>query len=118
VNDLDDRVLGGLILVISIIGLGVYFWLVFLSPWAWLTIQVSAYIAVGAMLLILAWIGYTMATTPPPVPLEDLDIDTEEFDFDWEDEDFEEEMDLGEETLEEEEEESEVSEEKSEEETE
>ncbi|MFP3951882.1 MAG: transcriptional regulator [Candidatus Bathyarchaeia archaeon] len=103
---MDDRVLGGLILIISIIGLGVYFWLVFLSPWAWLTIQVSAYIAVGAMLLILAWIGYTMATTPPPVPLEDLDIDTEEFDFDWEDEDFDEDIDLEEETTEAEEEET------------
>ncbi len=25
------------------------------------------------MLLIFAWIGYTLATTPPPMPLEDFD---------------------------------------------
>ena len=83
---MDDRVLGALILIISIVGIVIYFWLVFFTPWAMLTIQVSAFLAVAAMLLILAWIGYTMATTPPPVPIEDLDIDTEEFDFDWEQE--------------------------------
>ena len=83
---MDDRVLGALILIISIVGIVIYFWLVFFTPWAMLTIQVSAFLAVAAMLLILAWIGYTMATTPPPVPIEDLDIDTEEFDFDWEEE--------------------------------
>jgi len=83
---MDDRVLGALILIISIVGIIIYFWLVFFTPWAMLTIQVSAFLAVAAMLLILAWIGYTMATTPPPVPIEDLDIDTEEFDFDWEEE--------------------------------
>ncbi len=83
---MDDRVLGALILIISLVGIVIYFWLVFFTPWAMLTIQVSAFLAVAAMLLILAWIGYTMATTPPPVPIEDLDIDTEEFDFDWEQE--------------------------------
>jgi predicted DNA-binding transcriptional regulator len=87
---MDDRVLGALILVISILGIVIYFWLVFFSSWTLLTIQVSAFLAVAAMLIILAWIGYTMATTPPPVPIEDLDIDTEEFDFDWDKEESEE----------------------------
>ena len=73
-------------LVAGVAGLGVYFWLVFLAPsaWAWLTIRVSAMAAVGAMLLIVAWIGYTLATTPPPEPLGDLDIDFEGFDVDGE----------------------------------
>ena len=71
----DDRVVGVLMLVAGVAGLGVYFWLVFLAPsaWAWLTIQVSAVAAVGAMLLIVAWIGYTLATTPSPVPLEEFE---------------------------------------------
>jgi predicted DNA-binding transcriptional regulator len=31
------------------------------------------------MLLIILWIGYTMATTPPPIPLESpLDIESED----------------------------------------
>jgi len=73
----NDRVLGSLILVGSLAGIAAYFWLLFMSPWAWLTIQVSALAAVGMMLLIMAWIGYTLATTPPPMPLEDFDIETE-----------------------------------------
>lgn len=72
----NDRVLGSLILVGSLAGIAAYFWLLFLSPWAWLTIQVSALAAVGAMLLIMAWIGYTLATTPPPMPLEDFDSES------------------------------------------
>jgi len=55
----------------------VYFWLLFMSPWATLTIQVSAFLAVGMCLLIMAWIGYTLATTPPPMPLEDFDFEAE-----------------------------------------
>jgi predicted DNA-binding transcriptional regulator len=73
----DDRVLGGAILVGSLAGIVVYFWLLFMSPWALLTIQVSALLAVGVCLLILAWIGYTLATTPPPMPLEDFDFEAE-----------------------------------------
>lgn len=74
----DDRTLGGIILLGSLAGVIIYFWLLFLSPWAWLTIKVSAFIAVGMVLLIIAWIGYTLATTPPPMPLEDFDLETEE----------------------------------------
>jgi predicted DNA-binding transcriptional regulator len=35
-----------------------------------LTLQLTGFIAVGAVLGILAWIGYTLATTPPPKPIE------------------------------------------------
>jgi predicted DNA-binding transcriptional regulator len=73
----DDRMLGGLIFLGSLAGIVIYFWLLFMSPWAWLTIQVSALLAVGMVLLIMAWIGYTLATTPPPMPLEDFDFETE-----------------------------------------
>jgi predicted DNA-binding transcriptional regulator len=72
---MDDRVVGAAVLVGSLVGLGVYFYLLFLSPWAWLVIQLSAFFAVAAVLFIAAWIGYTMATTPPPAPLEDLDFE-------------------------------------------
>ncbi len=66
-----------MILLGSLAGIVVYFWLLFMSPWALLTIQVSALLAVGMVLLIMAWIGYTLATTPPPMPLEDFDFETE-----------------------------------------
>ena len=69
----NDQGLGWLILVFSVLGVGVYYYLVFMSAWSVLTIQVSAFLAVAMMLLIFAWIGYTLATTPPPVPLGDFD---------------------------------------------
>jgi predicted DNA-binding transcriptional regulator len=73
----SDRTLGGVILIGSLAGIAIYFWLLFMSPWSSLTVQVSAFAAVSAVLIIVAWIGYTLATTPPPVPLEDLDLDTD-----------------------------------------
>ncbi|MBC8223180.1 transcriptional regulator [Candidatus Bathyarchaeota archaeon] len=73
----NDRALGGIIFLGSLAGVVIYFWLLFMSPWAWLTIQVSALLAVGMVLLIMAWIGYTLATTPPPMPLEDFDFEAE-----------------------------------------
>jgi len=72
-----DQALGSMILLVSILGIAVYFYLTFLSPWIILTIQISAFIAVVTILLIIAWIGYTLATTPPPTPLEDLDLEQE-----------------------------------------
>ena len=70
---LNDRFLGWTILLGSILGICVYFYLTFLSPWIMLIIQISAFVAVAAVLLIMAWIGYTLASTPPPVPIEELD---------------------------------------------
>ena len=75
---MDDRVVGALILVGSILGILAYFWLVFLSPWVLLTMQLTAFIAVAAVLVILAWIGYTLATTPPPKPIEEIERELEE----------------------------------------
>jgi len=75
---LDDRVLGYVLLIGSLVGIGCYFYLVFMSPWASLVVQVSAFLAVVAVLAIIAWIGYTLATTPPPLPLEDFEETLEE----------------------------------------
>ena len=45
------------------------------SEWA---IKLPVMAAVYMILLIVLWIGYTMATTPPPVPLDTpLDLDNE-----------------------------------------
>ena len=69
---LNDKLLGYVILIGSLFGIACYFYLVFLSPWALLVVQFSAFLAVAAILVIMAWIGYTLATTPPPEPLEDF----------------------------------------------
>ena len=73
----NDRALGWIIFLGSIAGLVIYFWLLFMSQWGFLTLQVSNIIMVGMFHLILAWIGYTLATTPPPMPLEDFDFEAE-----------------------------------------
>ena len=69
---MNDKALGYIILIGSLVGIACYFYLVFLSPWILLVVQVSAFLAVAAVLAIMAWIGYTLATTPPPEPLGDL----------------------------------------------
>ena len=73
-----DQVLGVLILLVSIlVGVG-YFYLIFFSEWVLLTIQLTVFVAVAAVLFILGWIGYTLATTPPPMPIEELGKELEE----------------------------------------
>jgi predicted DNA-binding transcriptional regulator len=42
------------------------------------TLQVSAFLAVVFALGIMAWIGYTLATTPPPKPIEEVEKEVEE----------------------------------------
>ncbi|MCW4037057.1 MAG: hypothetical protein NWE75_07675, partial [Candidatus Bathyarchaeota archaeon] len=87
---MDDKTLGSLIVIFSIVFMVGYFvwaFATFLGPIAaWITPEISEWayrlpviLAVYAMLLIILWIGYTMATTPPPIPLESpLEIEREE----------------------------------------
>ncbi len=89
---MDDKTLGYTIMIITLAIMAAYFvwlfpgllgiaWLVKFSEWA---IKLPVILAVYMILFIVLWIGYTMATTPPPVPLDTpLDLDTE-FDFDEE----------------------------------
>jgi predicted DNA-binding transcriptional regulator len=63
-----DQAIGAVLLVASIIGVIVYAWLLY--AYAIVVLQITAFIAVAAILVIAGWIGWTMATTPPPAPLE------------------------------------------------
>jgi predicted DNA-binding transcriptional regulator len=63
-----DQGIGVVMLVAGIVGIVIYAWLLF--AYAIVVLQITAFIAVAAVLVILAWIGWTMATTPPPAPLE------------------------------------------------
>ena len=73
-----DQAIGTAILAGSIGGILIYFYLVFLSSWILLIMQLTAFIAVAGVLGILAWIGYTLATTPPPKPIEEIEREIEE----------------------------------------
>ena len=76
--NMEDRTTGWIILFVSLLGIIIYFYLLFLSPWSYLTMKISAFAAVGAILLIIAWIGYTLASTPPPMPLDDLNLEPDD----------------------------------------
>ncbi|MDG6999757.1 MAG: transcriptional regulator [Nitrososphaerota archaeon] len=67
-----DRAIGAALVAGAVIGVIIYFALMFLlgDGIALLVLKISAFVAVLAILAILGWIGYVMATTPPPVPLE------------------------------------------------
>ncbi len=66
----NDRAIGWTILLGSVIGIILYG--LFLWYWPLETLKVSAFLAVLILLGILAWIGYTMATTPPPEPITEV----------------------------------------------
>ena len=74
-----DQAIGALILVGSVAGIIIYAWLLFLMGPAisLAALQLTGLIAVGGVLGILAWIGYTLATTPPPAPIEDIEKELE-----------------------------------------
>lgn len=72
-----DQALGFLLLAVGIVGIIVYGWLVFLSEWSMLVLQLTGFIAVAAILAIISWIGYTLATTPPPKPIEEIEREIE-----------------------------------------
>jgi len=66
----NDRAIGSAILVGSVLGIIVYGLLLYYWP---LTIlEITAFVALAAVLAILGWIGYTMATTPPPEPITEV----------------------------------------------
>lgn len=66
----NDRAIGGAILGGSILGIILYAALLWYYPD--MTLRVTAFLGVTLILVILAWIGYTMATTPPPEPITDI----------------------------------------------
>ena len=91
---MDDKTLGYTIMVVTLSVMAAYFvWLfpgVFGTMFAWVAqysewaIKLPVMAAVYMILLIVLWIGYTMATTPPPIPLDTpLDLDNE-FNFEEE----------------------------------
>jgi predicted DNA-binding transcriptional regulator len=66
----NDRALGGGILVGSIAGIVIYGILLYF--WATFILEITAFLGVVVLLGILGWIGWTMATTPPPEPMPDI----------------------------------------------
>ncbi len=72
-----DQVLGIGMMAVSAVVILVYAWLVFLSDLAILILKLTGFIAIAAVFGILAWIGYTLATTPMPKPIEEIEEEIE-----------------------------------------
>jgi len=72
-----DQVVGALLMVLSVAVIIVYGWMVFFTEWSLFLLQITGFIAVLGVFGILAWIGYTLATTPPPKPIEEIEKELE-----------------------------------------
>ena len=73
-----DQAIGILLLVASIVGIIIYGWIVFFTEWFLLLLQITGFIAVAGVFGVLGWIGYTLVTTPPPKPIEEVEKELEE----------------------------------------
>ncbi|BDR91735.1 transcriptional regulator [Vulcanisaeta souniana] len=72
-----DKVVGTGLLVISIIIILAYIYLVFFTPYSMPVLQITDTLAVIVIFGILAWVGYALATTPPPKPIEEIEKEIE-----------------------------------------
>jgi len=75
-----DQVVGSGMVVGALVVLGVIIYLLFFAPEAvaLMTLKVIVTIAIGIVAGLVAWIGYTLATTPPPKPIEEIEKELEE----------------------------------------
>ncbi len=79
----NDKVVGWGLVALSIVGIlfyavGLFAPDLIMEGFDWLLVKVTVFIAVAAVLGILGWIGYTLATTPPPKPIEEIEKELEE----------------------------------------
>jgi predicted DNA-binding transcriptional regulator len=78
-----DQAVGALLVLVSIVVIVAYIWLVFFPytvPIPGVDIAVlklTGTVAIVVVFGILAWIGYTLATTPPPKPIEEIEKELE-----------------------------------------
>ena len=72
-----DQSIGILLLIASAIVIVVYGWIVFATRWSIFLLELTGFIAIIVIFGILGWIGYTLATTPPPKPIEEIEGELE-----------------------------------------
>jgi len=71
-----DRAVGIAIFIACVVGFIIYAWLLLVSDWSAIVLQLTVLAAVAGLLGVLAWIGLTMATTPPPSAEQEQDMGT------------------------------------------
>jgi predicted DNA-binding transcriptional regulator len=75
---MKDRIIGSLILVGGVGFALVYTWLVLFSLWSYYALAALALAAVLGFSGLASWIGYTMATTPQPPTIGELEKEKED----------------------------------------
>lgn len=60
----SGKLLGSGFIIASIIIIFVYGWLVFFTKYSMLVLKATAFLAVLFVFCMIAWVGYTIATTP------------------------------------------------------
>lgn len=68
------------LLVVSIAIIVAYIWLIFFPPLIGVDLfllKLTGAVAVAVIFAIIGWIGYTLATTPPPKPIEEIEKEIE-----------------------------------------
>jgi predicted DNA-binding transcriptional regulator len=81
----SDKAIGIALLVIGVLVILFYAFALFApsviglnEEFSMLLVKITVFVAVAAVMGILAWIGYTLATTPPPKPIEEIEKEIEE----------------------------------------
>ncbi|HEU97490.1 MAG: transcriptional regulator [Fervidicoccaceae archaeon] len=72
-----DKAIGGLLLIASLVIIVLYAYFVFFTSYDLILLKLTGFIAVAGVFGILSWIGYTLATTPPPKPIEEIEKEIE-----------------------------------------
>ena len=73
-----DQAIGWTLAIVSVIIIILYGYGVFATSYDIVLLKLTGFIAVAGVFGILAWIGYTLATTPPPKPIEEIEKELEE----------------------------------------
>jgi predicted DNA-binding transcriptional regulator len=73
-----DKLIGvGLMVISAIVILFYLYGLFFTRGLSEILIKITIFVAVAGVMGILGWIGYTLATTPPPKPIEEIEKEIE-----------------------------------------
>ena len=73
-----DQGIGWTIALVSILVIILYTYGIFATGYDIVLLKLTGFVAVAGVFGILAWIGYTLATTPPPKPIEEIEKELEE----------------------------------------
>ena len=70
-----DRLAGGVLLALALLGAAAYVYLLFFSPdsVSVLVLKLTALGTVGSFLLLMGWIGFSLLTSPPRRKVEEIE---------------------------------------------